>query len=58
MKVVFILTAILSNGIHHYTDDSVYATREKCEQVLQMMKALGSDKLVEASECREVKINQ
>lgn len=56
--VVFILTAILSNGIHHYTDDSVYATQEKCEQVLQMMKALGSDELVDKAECREVKVNQ
>ena len=55
MTKVWILTLFLYGGIHHYCDGCVYASQERCETVLDVMRAsYPNDPQARDSMCREI----
>lgn len=60
MMRVWILTLIFSGGVHHYPDNGVYASRQKCETVVAVMKASQPyDELVQLHTfCRELVVQK
>lgn len=56
---IWIITLMLGQGIHHYADNGVYASKEKCEAVVSMMHLLHpDDEQVARTECREIEVQQ
>lgn len=60
MTTVWILTLLINYGghdLHHYADEAIFASKEKCEDALFILKE-PPNPIGDKIECREVEVRK